>query len=105
MFHFGFELPQPETRTLDDESPELTGEEIRILKRQIWRNAVLIREYVSRLDLLVNKERYPGKEAFIERIRQQLFLSMDENDTFRKVLWQHVRRQDEKQGAQQPSSD
>ncbi len=105
MFHFGFEVPQPEIRTLDEASPELTSEEIRILKRQIGRNAALIGEHVSRLDLLVNKERYPGKEAFIERIRQQLFLLMDENDTFRKVLWQHVRKQDEKLGVQQPFGD
>lgn len=104
MFHFGFEVPQPETRILDEASPELTSEEIRILKRQIWRNAALISQQVSRLDLLVNKERYPGKEAFIERIREQLFLLMDENDTFRKVLWQHVRRPDEKPGAKQSAA-
>ena len=89
IFHLGFELPEPETKHLDHESADLTKEETRILKQQIRKNADLIGTYVSRLDLLVNKERYPHRAAFIQKIRLRLELLMEENDTFRKVLWKH----------------
>lgn len=93
MFHLGFELPNPTPPVLDHESADLTNEEVRILKSQIRKNAVLIDDYIGRLDLLVNKERYPHKESFIEKIRSRLFLLMEENDTFRKVLWKHYQRE------------
>lgn len=88
-FHFASEIPQPVLPVLDHESPELTTEEIRILKEQIRKNSFLINEYVGRLDLLVNRERYPGHAAFILKIRRRLEILMEENDTFRKVLWKH----------------
>ncbi len=90
IFHFGFELPVKVSTELNSDSPDLTSEEIRILKRQIRQNSSLINQYVSRLDLLVNKERYPGHAVFIHKIRRRLELLMEENDTFRKVLWNHV---------------
>ena len=93
IFHLGFELPQPPSRELDSESPDLTGEEIRILKIQIRKNTRLVGEYVDRLDLLVNKERYPGQATFIQKIRRRLELLMEENDTFRAVLWKHFQKQ------------
>lgn len=92
IFHLGFELPQPVDTTLDHETSELTGEEIRILKRQIRKNASVIDDYVDRIDLLVNKERYPRRAVFIEKIRRRLFLLMEENNTFRKVLWTHFQQ-------------
>ena len=94
IFHFGFELPKPVPAVLDSESPDLTHEEIRILKEQIRKNSGLIDNYVDRLDLLVNKEKHPGREVFVKKIRCRLELLMDENNTFREVLWKHLQKQD-----------
>jgi hypothetical protein len=44
--------------------------------------------------MLVNKERYPHRAVFIEKIRRRLELLMEENDTFRNVLWKHVQKED-----------
>ena len=88
-FHLSFELPKQEPAVLDAYAPDLTSEELRILKRQIRSNARLVEEYVMWLDLLVNKERYPHGAIFLEKIRRRLELLMEENDTFRKVLWKH----------------
>jgi len=89
--HLGFELPQKkEAPRLDAEAPEFTPEEIRIVKRQITSNGKVIHEMLMRLDLLVNREKYPHQAVFIEKIRRQLFLLMEENDTFRKVLLRHI---------------
>lgn len=99
ILHLGFELPKAETGVLDFESPDLNDEEIRILKRQIRKNAGLIDSYIGRLDLFLNKERHPPKEAFIGKIRERLFLLMDENDTFRKVLWKQTQRDAFKEAA------
>ncbi len=93
IFHLGFELPQPVSTELDHESSALTREEIRILKSQIRSNALLINQFVERLELLVNKERYPQRAVFIEKIRRRLDLLMEENDTFRNVLWKHVQKE------------
>lgn len=94
IFHLGFDLPEPAPRNLDHESSELTCEEIRILKEQIAKNTRLVSDYVARLDLLVNKERYPKGAAFIKKIRSRLEVLMEENDTFRKVLWTYYQAQD-----------
>ena len=89
--HLGFELPQKkEAATLDAETPEFTPEEIRIVKKQIKSNSQVIHAILLRLDLLVNREKYPHQAAFIGKIREQLFLLMEENDTFRKVLLRHI---------------
>ena len=88
--HLGFELPEVPSRDLNDESSDLTPEEVRILKVQIRKNSALIMEYVHRLDLFLNKERYPSRADFITKIRERLYLLMEENDTFRKVLWKHT---------------
>jgi len=94
IFHLGFDLPQAAPAILNHESPDLTREEHRILKDQIRKNGLLIDQYITRLDLFVNKEKYPRQgEVFIEKIRQRLFLLMEENDTFRKVLWKHFQRE------------
>lgn len=103
IFHLGFELPEPPAKELDHESPDLTKEEIRILKNQIRSNAVLINQYVERLELFVHKERYPQQAVFLEKIRRRLELLMEENDTFRTVLWKHVQKQ-ELNGARAPKA-
>lgn len=94
ILHFGFELPVPVSPVLNHEVPDLTQEEIRILRRQIRRNGVMIDQYVIRLELLVNKERYPPEAPFVEKIRQGLDILMEENDTFRKVLWKQYQKGD-----------
>lgn len=94
IFHFGYELPVPVPTTLNHEVPGLTLEELRIVKNQIRRNTVMIDDYVSRLELFVNKERYPKNAVFVEKIRRRLELLMEENDTFRKVLWNHYQKEE-----------
>jgi len=93
-FHLGFELPEKIVSELNHESVALTGAELRIIKEQIRKNARLINEHVYRLDLLVNKERYPKRAVFIEKLRRRMYLLMEENDTFRKVLWKHCQTQE-----------
>ena len=94
IFHFGFELPVPVSTELDHENPSLTQEEVRILKCQIRKNTFLINDHVYRLELFVLKERYPRRAVFIEKIRRRLELLMEENDTFRKTLWQHLQSEE-----------
>jgi len=89
MFHLRTEIPEVFSKELDHESTALTPEEDRILKDQIRKNSQLIGEVIARLDLLVNKERYPAGAIFIHKIRRRLELLMEENDTFRKVLWKN----------------
>ena len=88
MFHLGFELPRP--KVLDADKEGLTPYELEIIKRQIRKNADVIDSYINRLDLFVNQEKYPRQEKFLEKIRDRMFLLMEENDTFRRLLWQHL---------------
>lgn len=88
IFHLGTEIPaKPSTPPLDEQSPRLTEKETEILRAQIRRNSKTAHEYLLRLDLLLNKEKYPQNAVFIKKLRRKLELLMDENDTFRKVLW------------------
>ena len=89
IFHLGFELPEKVSPELDHESPDLTPEEIKILKKQIRANSVLVDDFVSRIELFIHKERYPCQAVFVQKLRRRLELMMAENDTFRKVLWKH----------------
>lgn len=88
-FHLLCELPKVETKRLDEQTQALTSEEARIIKLQIRGNSLVIQADVQRLELYLNKEKYPKDASFIEKIRHNLKLSMEENDTFRKVLWRH----------------
>ncbi len=93
-FHLRSELPEPVMLELNHETPELTPEEVRILKSQIRLNAIRIQEDVRRLELFLIKEKYPQDTVFIDKIRKNLKLSMEENDTFRKALWNHCQSAD-----------
>lgn len=86
-FHLGFELP--ETPTLAADEALLTPYEARIVKEQIRKNSDIVEGYVQRIDLFVNQERYPREEKFVKKIRERMFLLMEENDTFRRLLWRH----------------
>ncbi len=90
MFHLGFELPVRVPQTIDADSQELTPFEAQIIKKQIRKNSLVVESFIQRIDLFVNAEKYPRQEAFIEKIRQRMFLLMEENDTFRRLLWRHV---------------
>lgn len=94
IFHMGFELPKPPVVHLDHEAPSLTEEEVRIIKKQICSNSVLINDYVDRLELFVRKEKYPPQAIFLEQMRRRLDLLMEENDTFREVLWKHFQAEE-----------
>ena len=91
-FHLGTDIPEKPSVELRPEIPSFTAEEIRILKQQIRRNAVLIDRYIERLDLLVNKEGYPHRAFFLDKIRRRLDLLMEENDTFRSAFWKQYQQ-------------
>ena len=88
-FHLGFELPAPPETTLDADSETLTPYELDLIKKQIRKNSQVIDSYIKRIDLFVNQEKYPKLESFIEKLRDRMFLLMEENDTFRRLLWRH----------------
>ncbi len=94
IFYLDCDIPKPESKKMDHESSALTAEEFRIIKRQIRKNSEIIDNFVGRLDLLVNKEGYPRQAVFIQKIRRRLMLLMEENDTFRSVLWKHYQLQE-----------
>ena len=87
ILHLGHDLPVKETRALDSESPALTSEEARIIKSQIRKNMAVIDEHIRRIDLFVNHERHASRAGLIEQLHARLFVLMEENDTFRTVLW------------------
>jgi len=87
ILHMGHDLPVKEIKTLDSESSEFTSEETRIIKSQIRKNMAVIDEHIRRIDLFVNHEHHASRAGLIERLHERLSLLMDENDTFRKVLW------------------
>jgi hypothetical protein len=89
IFHLSFEIPRKPELSFDETVPVLTAAELEIIKKQIRDNSKVIDEYVGKIHLFVNQEKYPRSEPFVERLRQRMFLLMEENDTFRGVLWNH----------------
>ena len=87
ILHLGHELPVKEEKTMDCDSPAFTSEEMRIVKNQIRKNMAVIDEHIRRIDLFVNHERHASRAGLIEQLHERLFVLMEENDTFRKVLW------------------
>ena len=87
ILHVGHDLPVKEARVLDCESPAFTPGEIRIIKSQILKNRAVIDEYIRRIDLFMNHERHASRTGLIEQLHERLSVLMEENDTFRKVLW------------------
>lgn len=71
----------------------LTEEEERILRVQIKRNGLAIDALIKKIDLLANRERCPKDANTLLRLRKQFSVETEENDTFRKVLWKHLRAQ------------
>ncbi len=87
--HFLYELPKPVNRDLKEYIPGLTEEEERIIKTQVRRNSSVIQGLIRKIDLFANHEKVPEREKFVLEIRSKLELLMQENDTFRGVLWKH----------------
>ena len=87
-FHLAFELPAPPV--LDSDSEELTPYEADIIKKQVRKNSEVIESYIQRIHLFVNVEKYPKHEAFLQKLRERMFLLMEENDNFRSLLWRHL---------------
>lgn len=87
ILHVGHDLPVKEVRDLDCEAPSFTSEETRIIKNQIRKNMAVIDQHIRRIDLFVNHERHASRAGLVEQLHERLFLLMEENDTFRKVLW------------------
>ena len=87
ILHLGHDLPLKEARTLDCESPAFTSEETRIIKSQIRKNTAVINEHIRRIDLFVNHEHHASRAGLIEQLHGRLWVLMEENDTFREVLW------------------
>jgi hypothetical protein len=68
----------------------LTEREVKLLRAVIRSNSQIIDRYVQTIDLLVNKERCPEDANTLTSWRNRLAIALDENDTFRKVLWRHL---------------
>lgn len=94
LFHLAFERVRKSDLSFNDQSRLLTAAELMIIRRQIRSNAAVIDEYVDKINLFVNLEKYPHREPFVERLRQRMFLLMEENDTFRNVLWNHYQAEE-----------
>ncbi|GEM_PF-6858493 len=67
----------------------LTEKEVEVITKQIRFNSEAIDRIIKVIDLLVNKEKCPKDANTLAALRQRLQISIDESDTFRKVLWRH----------------
>lgn len=68
----------------------LDEKQLAIIHEQIRKNSAVINDHVARIDLFVNMEGHSRRTQFVVRLRKRMFLLMDENDTFRRVLWKHL---------------
>ena len=93
ILHMGHELPVKEEKALACESAAFTSEEMRIIKRQIRRNMAVIDDHIRRIDLFVNHECHVSRTTLIEQLRERLGVLMEENDTFRTVLWNQFKQE------------
>ncbi|HNV85969.1 MAG TPA: hypothetical protein PKL97_03245 [Candidatus Omnitrophota bacterium] len=89
IFHLSYEIVPRPPLSFNPESKLLNTTEFEIIKAQIRKNAAIIDGYIEKIHLFVNQEKYPRRELFVEKIRRKMFLLMEENDTFRRVLWDH----------------
>lgn len=90
ILHVAYELPKPVKKELRENIPGLTEEELRIITSQIRKNSSVISGLIKKIDLFTNYEHAEEREKLIAEIRAKLELLMQENDTFRKVLWRHL---------------
>ena len=69
----------------------LSEKEVQIIKTQIRRDSRVIDGLIRIIDLLVNKERCPSDSNLLLSLRKRLTIAIEENDTFRRVLWRHLK--------------
>ena len=82
----------------------LTEREVALLTKQVRTNSRMIERHIEVIDLLINKERCPKDANTLLSLRKRLQVAIEENDTFRKVLWRHLQMV-EAQEAWVPSLD
>ncbi len=75
-------------------STVLTDKEIALLSRQIRYNSQAIDRFIRVIDLLVNKEKCPKDANTLLALRVRMSVAINENDTFRKVIWRHKKALD-----------
>lgn len=95
--HLLYELPKPVRKELKENIAALTDEELRIVTTQIRKNSKVIHDLIRKIDLFMNREKIPSQEKFILEIRARLDILMQENDTFRKVLWRCFQKDEEQE--------
>lgn len=64
--------------------------EVKLLKTQIRKNSRLVDRLMEIIDLLANKEGCPKDANTLASLRKRFAVAVDENDTFRRVLWRHL---------------
>jgi len=77
-----------------DPSHALTEWQEKVIRQQIRKNSAAIEVLIYKVDLLKNKEGCPKNANTLVRFRKWLAISMDENDTFRRVLARHIQAQE-----------
>lgn len=80
----------PKLLKVVDPSGLLNEWQEKVIRQQIRKNSAAIEVLIYKVDLLKNKEGCPKNANTLVRLRKQLVISMDENDTFRKVLSRHL---------------
>jgi hypothetical protein len=68
----------------------LSEADVRLIRKQVRMNSIAVERYVRTIDLLINREQCPQDASPLVRLRKRLEIAIQENDTFRKVLWRHV---------------
>ena len=71
------------------EESRLEPDQVEIVEDQIKKNKDHVDEYVSLIDRLVNIEHFPSNHEKVHHLRERMTLLMEENNTFRRVLWNH----------------
>lgn len=82
----------------------LADREVQLIRRQIRGNSLAIDRCIEVIDLLINKERCPKDANTLAYLRKRLEIAIAENDTFRRVLWQHAQLA-ESRGSMDGTSD
>src|SRR3989338_11074425 len=68
----------------------ISEREVALLSKQIRSNSVVMDRIIETIDLLANKEGCPKDANTLAALRHRLHIAIQENDTFRKVLWRHT---------------
>jgi hypothetical protein len=75
----------------------LTDSDVRLLRHHVRLNSISIDRTIKTIDLLINKERCPQDANTLLHLRKKFDVAVSENDTFRKVIWKHLKMVEERQ--------